>query len=64
MTRAHELAGELASGPRLAQQLTKQVLRLAHVATLSEAMEQEAVSQGIAARDGDHLRMRAAFLAR
>ena len=64
MTRAHELAGELASGPRLAQQLTKEVLRLAHVATLSEAMEQEAVSQGIAARDSEHLRMRAAFLAR
>ena len=64
MTRAHELAAELASGPRLAQQLTKEVLRLAHVATLTEALEQEAVSQGIAARDGEHLRMRAAFLAR
>ena len=63
-TRAHELGGELASGPRLAQHLTKQVLRVAHVATLSEAMEQEAASQGMAARDGDHLRMRAAFLAR
>ena len=64
MARAHELAGELASGPRLAQQLTKEVLRLARVATPSETMEREAVSQGVAARDGDHLRMRSAFLAR
>jgi 2-(1,2-epoxy-1,2-dihydrophenyl)acetyl-CoA isomerase len=64
MARAHELAGALASGPRLAQQLTKEVLRLAQDASPSETMEQEAVRQGVAARDGEHLRMRTAFLAR
>jgi 2-(1,2-epoxy-1,2-dihydrophenyl)acetyl-CoA isomerase len=64
MARSHEIARELAAGPRLAQQLTKGVLRRAQVATLAETMEHEAVNQGIAARDGDHLRMRAAFLAR
>lgn len=64
LPRAQELAGELASGPRLAQRLTKQVLRQAHASTLTETMEQEAASQGIAAQDSEHLRLRAAFLAR
>ncbi|MGW9585912.1 enoyl-CoA hydratase/isomerase family protein [Microbacterium sp. NPDC055455] len=64
LTRAHELAGRLASGPRVAQELTKRLLRTAQVATPAETMEHEAVSQGIAARDGEHLRLRAAFLER
>ncbi|MEN2738418.1 enoyl-CoA hydratase/isomerase family protein [Microbacterium sp. X-17] len=64
LPRARELAADLARGPRLAQQLTKRLLRQAQVSSLAETLAEEAVSQGAAALDGEHLRRRAAFLAR
>jgi 2-(1,2-epoxy-1,2-dihydrophenyl)acetyl-CoA isomerase len=62
--RAQKCAVELASGPRLAQALTKGVLRAAQTSDLAATMALEARSQGLAASDGDHIRLRDAFLAR
>ncbi len=62
--RARARAAELAAGPRLAQTLTKRVLRAGMTETLAETMKAEAAGQGVAARDGAHLSLRAAFLAR
>jgi 2-(1,2-epoxy-1,2-dihydrophenyl)acetyl-CoA isomerase len=64
MERARQRAAELAAGPRLAQALTKRILRTAEVADLPETLTLEARSQGVAARDEEHLRRRAAFLSR
>jgi 2-(1,2-epoxy-1,2-dihydrophenyl)acetyl-CoA isomerase len=63
-TRAQQRAFELASGPRLAQALTKRVLRAAQTSDLSTTMALEAQSQGLAASDDDHIRLRDAFLTR
>jgi 2-(1,2-epoxy-1,2-dihydrophenyl)acetyl-CoA isomerase len=62
--RARDRAAELAGGPRLAQVLTKRVLRAAQTAELADTMALEAQSQGIAAGQADHLRLREAFLSR
>jgi 2-(1,2-epoxy-1,2-dihydrophenyl)acetyl-CoA isomerase len=64
MDRARERARDLAAGPRLAQALTKRILRRAQVNELQETLELEAQGQGRAARDEEHLRRRAAFLSR
>ena len=61
--RARDRAAELAAGPRLAQALTKRLLRSAQVDDLATTMALEARSQGTAALGEDHLRLRTAFLA-
>ena len=61
--RARDRAAELAAGPRLAQALTKRLLRTAQVDDLPTTMALEARSQGTAALGEDHLRLRTAFLA-
>jgi 2-(1,2-epoxy-1,2-dihydrophenyl)acetyl-CoA isomerase len=63
-TRAQQRAFALASGPRLAQILTKRVLRAAQTSDLSTTMAFEAHNQGLAASDDDHVRLRDAFLRR
>jgi 2-(1,2-epoxy-1,2-dihydrophenyl)acetyl-CoA isomerase len=62
--RARERAAALAAGPALAQTLTKRILRTAQVVDLPAALALEAQSQGLAARDEEHLRRRTAFLSR
>jgi len=61
MRRTQERAAQLAAGPRLAQALTKRILRRAQTDDLPAILELEARSQGLAALDDEHLRRRAAF---
>jgi 2-(1,2-epoxy-1,2-dihydrophenyl)acetyl-CoA isomerase len=62
--RGTQVAADLAAGPRLAQALTKQVLREALASDLPGTMALEARSQGAAALHDDHLRLREAFLSK
>jgi 2-(1,2-epoxy-1,2-dihydrophenyl)acetyl-CoA isomerase len=62
--RAQERAAELAAGPRLAWRLTRAALRSAVAEDLAGTLALEARSQGLAARDPEHVRRRDAFLAR
>lgn len=61
---ALDLARRLAAGPSLAFALTKRALREAGEGTFDEALDREAEFQGVAGASPDHLRRRAAFLAR
>ncbi len=61
---AAERAAELADGPTAAFALTKQLLVRAASADLPAMLEQEALAQGVAASNPEHVARRTAFLRR
>ncbi|MGV8875151.1 MAG: enoyl-CoA hydratase/isomerase family protein [Rhodococcus sp. (in: high G+C Gram-positive bacteria)] len=61
LTRAHELARLLASGPAYALALTKRQFRVAPDSSFTESLSMEARHQGAAALHPDHLEGRTAF---
>lgn len=63
-TVATARAAELATGPGKAFALTKRLLVAAADADLDGALDREALAQGVAAADAEHVRRRTAFLER
>jgi 2-(1,2-epoxy-1,2-dihydrophenyl)acetyl-CoA isomerase len=62
LSKASERADELASGPRKSILLTKRLLVAAANQSLDATLENEALSQGIAAKNGEHTSRRIAFM--